>query len=135
MSLLHISVRKSTFVGLSSASRNSDIHQIIPRPLPCTRFLFRYSQFILQIYSTHSGLLTASFSSVSIATGCGAAKDLFPAGIRNISLHYRVQTGSGVNPAFYSKGTTSSSDGVKRPDLEVDHSPPTLVLRSRMAEL
>jgi hypothetical protein len=36
----------------------------------------------------------------------------------NFSVHHRVQTGSGVNSACYTMG-------VKQPEREVDHSPPS----------
>jgi hypothetical protein len=31
----------------------------------------------------------------------------------NFSLHHRVQTGSGIQPAFYPMGTSGSFPGVK----------------------
>jgi len=40
----------------------------------------------------------------------------------NFSLHHRVQSGSGVQPASYPISTGGSSLGVKR---EADHSPPS----------
>jgi hypothetical protein len=43
----------------------------------------------------------------------------------NFSLHHRVQTGSGANPAFFPMGTRVAFLGVKRPGHEADHSPPT----------
>jgi hypothetical protein len=41
------------------------------------------------------------------------------------SLLHVVQTGSGAHPASYPVDTEGSSSGVKRPELETDHSPPT----------
>jgi hypothetical protein len=45
----------------------------------------------------------------------------FPVGAGNFSLHHRVQTGSGAQPA-YPVGTRGSFLGVKRPGHEADHS-------------
>jgi hypothetical protein len=43
-----------------------------------------------------------------------------------ISLHHRVQTGSGAHPASYQIGTRGLfPGGVMRPGREVDHSPPS----------
>jgi hypothetical protein len=39
--------------------------------------------------------------------------------------YFYVQTGSGVHPSSYTMGTGSSFPGVKRPEREADHSPPT----------
>jgi hypothetical protein len=41
------------------------------------------------------------------------------------SLHHRVQTDSGAHPASYSVSTRGWFPGVKQPDRETDHSPPT----------
>jgi len=41
------------------------------------------------------------------------------------SLCHRVQTGSGMHPAFYPMDTGGSYPGVKRPGREADHSPPS----------
>jgi hypothetical protein len=49
----------------------------------------------------------------------------FPARAGNFSLHYCVQNGSGAHPASYPMGTRGSFPGVKRPEHEVDHSPPS----------
>jgi hypothetical protein len=48
-----------------------------------------------------------------------------PAGAGNISLHHRVQTGSGSHPSSYPMGARGSFPGVKRPRHEADHSPPS----------
>jgi hypothetical protein len=40
-------------------------------------------------------------------------------------LTYLLTSGSEVHPTSYPMGTGGSSPGVKRPDREVDHSPPT----------
>jgi hypothetical protein len=48
----------------------------------------------------------------------------FPAGAGNLSLHLRVQNGSGAHTASYQIGTRALSLGVKRPGREADHSPP-----------
>jgi hypothetical protein len=42
-----------------------------------------------------------------------------------LSLHHRVQTGSGAHPASYPMGTRALSLGVKRSEREADHSPPS----------
>jgi hypothetical protein len=50
----------------------------------------------------------------------------FPAGAGNLSLHHRVQNGSGAHPpASNPMGTRVLSLGVKRPGHEADHSPPS----------
>jgi hypothetical protein len=46
----------------------------------------------------------------------------FPAGTGNLSLHHRIQNGSGAHPASYPVGTGGSFPGVKRPGREADHS-------------
>jgi hypothetical protein len=43
----------------------------------------------------------------------------------SFSLHYRVQNGSGAQPASYPMGTRGSFPWVKRPEREADHSPPS----------
>jgi hypothetical protein len=48
-----------------------------------------------------------------------------PEGAGNFSLHHRVQNGSGAHPASYPMGTRALSLGVKRPECEADHSPPS----------
>jgi hypothetical protein len=53
-----------------------------------------------------------------------------PAGTGHFSLHHRVQTGSGANPASHPVGTRGFFPGVKRPVLEADHF--HLLPRSRM---
>jgi hypothetical protein len=56
-------------------------------------------------------------SSVDIALGYGlddlSSRVRFPAGAGNFSLHHRVQTGSGDNPASYPMGTRGSFPGGK----------------------
>jgi hypothetical protein len=68
-------------------------------------------------------------SSVGIALGYGlddrGSRVRFPAGAGNFSLHHRVQNGSGAHPASYTMGTAALSPEVKRPEREVDHSPPS----------
>jgi hypothetical protein len=67
--------------------------------------------------------------SVGIALGYGlddrVSRVRFPAGAGNLSLHYRVQNGSGPHPASYPMGTSGFSLGVKRPGREADHSSPS----------
>jgi hypothetical protein len=41
------------------------------------------------------------------------SKVWFPAGAGNLSLHHRVDTGSGAHPAFYPMGTGGSFHGGK----------------------
>jgi hypothetical protein len=43
-------------------------------------------------------------------------------GVRNFSLHHRVQIGSGAHLAFYPVDTVGSFRGVKQPGHESDHS-------------
>jgi hypothetical protein len=56
-------------------------------------------------------------SSVGTALGYGlddrGSSFRFPAGAGNISLHYRVQNGSGAHPASYLMGTRGSFPGGK----------------------
>jgi hypothetical protein len=49
----------------------------------------------------------------------------FLSGAGKISLHLRVQNGSGAYRASYPMGTKGSFSGVKRPGREADHSPPS----------
>jgi hypothetical protein len=51
----------------------------------------------------------------------------FPAGARNFSLLHCVQTGPGDHPASYQIGIGGGgpSPGIKRPEREADHSPPS----------
>lgn len=44
--------------------------------------------------------------------------------VSDFSLHCRIQTGSGTHAPPYQMGTGSPSVGIKRPEHEVDHSPP-----------
>jgi hypothetical protein len=60
--------------------------------------------------------------SVGIATGLLV---LFPAGTKDSSPLYRVQTGFGAHPASYLTSTTDFSSGVKRQEREADHSSPS----------
>jgi hypothetical protein len=50
----------------------------------------------------------------------------FPARSGNF-FHHRVQNDSGAHPASYPTGTRGSFPGVKRPEREADHSPPSSV--------
>jgi hypothetical protein len=67
------------------------------------------------------------FSSVDIALGYGlddrGSRVRFPAG--NFSLHHRLHNGSGAHPASYPRGTGALFLGVKQPEREADHSPPS----------
>jgi hypothetical protein len=54
-----------------------------------------------------------------------------PTGAGNLSLHLRVQNGSGAHPASYQWVSGALSLGVKRPRREVDHSPlPSAVVKN-----
>jgi hypothetical protein len=68
-------------------------------------------------------------SSVGIALGYGlhdrGSRFRFPAVAGNISLHHRVQNGSGAHPASYPMGTRGSLPGVKWQEREYDHSAPS----------
>jgi hypothetical protein len=44
-------------------------------------------------------------------------------GAGNFSVHHRTQTGSGVHSSSYTMGKSGFSLGVKRPEIEADHSP------------
>jgi hypothetical protein len=74
-------------------------------------------------------MLESHDSSVGIALGYrldnwGSGVQ-FPAGAGNVSLNHCVQNGSGAHPASYPMGTRGSFLGVKRPEREADHSPPS----------
>jgi hypothetical protein len=47
------------------------------------------------------------------------------AGARNLSLLQNVQTGSGAHSPSYSMGNGDNFPGVKLPEREIDHSPPS----------
>jgi hypothetical protein len=68
-------------------------------------------------------------SSVGIALGYGlqerGSRVRFPAEAGYFSLHYHVQNGSGAHPASYLMGIGSCFMGVKRPEREGDHLPPS----------
>jgi hypothetical protein len=80
-------------------------------------------------------------SSVGIAAGYVLDDPIigvrFPAGTGNFSLRHRVQTCSGTHPASYSMGTVGSftGRGVKRPEREVDYSPPSNTMVKECVEL
>jgi hypothetical protein len=57
------------------------------------------------------------------------------AGAGNFSLRHHVQTGSGDHPASYPIGTEAVSLGVKRPEREADHSPPSSAEVQEFVEL
>jgi hypothetical protein len=67
-------------------------------------------------------------SSVRTALGYGlddrGSRVRFPAVAGNFSLHHRVQNGSGGHQASYPMGGALSL-GVKRPEREAYHSPPS----------
>jgi hypothetical protein len=62
-------------------------------------------------------LTSVLYSSVGIALGYGlddrGSRVRFPAGAGNFSLHYRIQSGSGVHPASYPMGTEGFFPGGK----------------------
>jgi hypothetical protein len=67
-------------------------------------------------------------SSVSIVSGYGledrAIEVRSPAGAKDFSCSFRVQTGSGAHPASYTMGTGGPFPGAKaRPGRDADHSP------------
>jgi hypothetical protein len=66
-------------------------------------------------------------SSVGIALGYGlddlGSRARFPVGAGNLSLHHRVQNGSGAHPVQWAPGALSL--GVKRSGREADHSLPS----------
>jgi hypothetical protein len=76
-------------------------------------------------YSAH----VSRDSSVSIALGYGlddlGSRVRLPAGAGNFYIHHRVQNGSGAHPASYPMGIRGPFLGVKRPEREADHSPPS----------
>jgi hypothetical protein len=59
----------------------------------------------------------------------------FLAGVGNFSLHRRVQNGSDAHPASYPIGRGALSLGVKRPEREADHPPPSSVGVKECVEL
>jgi hypothetical protein len=48
-----------------------------------------------------------------------------PAGAGNLSLHHRVETGSGTHPASYPVGARGSFPGGKAAGPEAGHKPPS----------
>jgi hypothetical protein len=77
-------------------------------------------------------LLGSHDSSVGIALSYGldnqGSRVQFLAGDGNFSLCHHIQNSSGAHPPSSPMGT----GGGKQPGREADHSPPSLVLRSRM---
>jgi hypothetical protein len=73
--------------------------------------------------------IVTEYSSVGITLGYGpddwGSRFRFLAGAGNISLHHRLQNGSGVHPASYPLGTRGSFPGGKAAGREADHSPPS----------
>jgi hypothetical protein len=69
------------------------------------------------MYLIHPEKSRDSASAVCIALGYGldgrGSRVRFPAGVGNLSLHHRVQTGSGAHPASYPMGTRGSFPGGK----------------------
>jgi hypothetical protein len=55
----------------------------------------------------------------------GGSFAIRPTGNDGVSLHHRVQTGSGAHPASYPRGTEKSYPGIHRPGREAHHSPPS----------
>jgi hypothetical protein len=49
----------------------------------------------------------------------------FPVGAGNFSLHHCVLNSFGAHPASYQMGARGSFLGLKRPEREADHSPPS----------
>jgi hypothetical protein len=49
----------------------------------------------------------------------------FPAEATDCSLLHSIQTGSRAHPASYPMGVGNFSPGVKRPDRDTNHSPPS----------
>jgi hypothetical protein len=62
--------------------------------------------------------------SVQLLTMGWTAGVRFPSGVRDFSILYSVQIGSGVHPASYPIFTRGSSPEVNLPGREADHSPP-----------
>jgi hypothetical protein len=83
----------------------------------------------LQPFNFKQDILSTSLSLFYIGKG---RKVIF-CSIRNFSLHHRVQTGSGAHPASYPMGTRGSFPGVKLPEHEADHSPPSSAEVKRMS--
>jgi hypothetical protein len=79
--------------------------------------LIRYAYEQKTSYSKQFITEKSRDSSVGIALGYGlddrGSRVRFPAGAGNFSLHYRVQTGSGVHPTSYPIGTGVSFPGGK----------------------
>jgi hypothetical protein len=78
-------------------------------------------------------------SSVGIALGYRlddwGSRVRFPPGTGNFYIHYRVQTGYGAHPGSYAMGTRGSFPGVKPPEREADHSPPSSAEVNERVEL
>jgi hypothetical protein len=74
--------------------------------------------------------------SVSLGTGYGLDGQVrFLAGVRDFSLCHSVNNGSGTHPDSYPLCSRGSFPECKAAGHEADHSPPSLMPRSRMGEL
>jgi hypothetical protein len=85
------------------------------------------AKFIRESYFQNNS--KARDSSVGTATRLRAGRSGFkgssPGGAENLSLHHRIQNGSGVHSPSYAIGTRALFLGAKRPGREADHSPPS----------
>jgi hypothetical protein len=77
----------------------------------------------------HGNSRSCRDSSVGIEMGYGlddrGSRVRLPAGPGNFSLHHSVQNGFGDHLASYPMGITGFLLGIKRPERESDHSPPS----------
>jgi len=85
------------------------------------------------LYILEDSELPEQLSDTALRYRTGWSEFRIPAGAGNYT-HQRVQIDSGAQTASYATGTRDSLHGVKRPDREADHSPPSihLVPRSTM---
>jgi hypothetical protein len=88
---------------------------------PLTKYMFIFKR----------GFWLSQSRDSSVSVGLGYQLDdrgssvRFPAGAGNFSLHHRVQKGSGAHQTPIQWVQRAPSLGIKRPEREADHSPPS----------
>jgi hypothetical protein len=87
------------------------------------KYLLFSAHIILFRNGYRGGAGIRQWHSAGLRTGRSGVR--VPAGAGNVSLHHRVQTGSGTHPVSYPMDTKGSSLGVRRLGREADHLPPS----------
>jgi hypothetical protein len=77
------------------------------------------------VHVTFNCLITLTIVLLGYGLDDRGSRVRFPVGAGNFFLHHRVQNSSGAHPASCPIGTRGSYPGVKRPDNEADHWPPS----------